>query len=320
MVPKAAQPCYNGGWQTLIRSDGSTFASQQDCVNYAWIATNVLVPSAAEPCLDPGWVLRNKTTAAAVTAGTQECRDLAAAGKLTGMKTTKTVNTSPWSVTWSVSAFGVAATPAGPYTVPPFPCPYKGTAFESTTSVLLPDPWAGGGGGGSCGSPAPFIGQQVGADGLFVRSGTTPCPTPLTSVDQVGGLLSWSKFFEVAGSTTWTTDAQWIQAAVDSSGCPDATPANVAPDAKNDAYSVVVGQTLNAATVFGNDSDADSVFRLKEFTQPSEGALNLIGDGTFTYVAPADPSSATVTFEYTIEDRGGLTDTATVTITINQPT
>ena len=83
---------------------------------------------------------------------------------------------------------------------------------------------------------------------------------------------------------------------------------------------MVAGQTLNAATVFGNDSDADSVFRLKEFTQPSEGTLNLIGDGTFTYVAPADPSSATVTFEYTIEDRGGLTDTATVTIAINQST
>jgi hypothetical protein len=55
-------------------------------------------------------------------------------------------------------------------------------------------------------------------------------------------------------------------------------------------------------------------------SQPSEGTLNLIGDGTFTYVAPADLSSATVTFEYTIEDRGGLTDTATVTITINQST
>lgn len=30
-----AQRCYKGGWQTLYRSDGSTFASQDACVSYA---------------------------------------------------------------------------------------------------------------------------------------------------------------------------------------------------------------------------------------------------------------------------------------------
>ena len=51
---EAAKACQKGGWQTLVRSDGSTFHNQSDCVSYAALG-NVLLPLSSAPCLNSGW-------------------------------------------------------------------------------------------------------------------------------------------------------------------------------------------------------------------------------------------------------------------------
>jgi hypothetical protein len=51
---EAAKACQKGGWQTLVRSDGSAFHNQSDCVSYAALG-NVLLPLSSAPCLNGGW-------------------------------------------------------------------------------------------------------------------------------------------------------------------------------------------------------------------------------------------------------------------------
>ena len=45
----SAKACQKGGWQTQVRADGSTFASEQACTSYA--ATGGVLFAATDPCL-----------------------------------------------------------------------------------------------------------------------------------------------------------------------------------------------------------------------------------------------------------------------------
>src|SRR5262249_26774680 len=46
--------CQKGGWQSLVTSTGSTFASEEQCVAYA-ATGGALYPRSAAPCLNGGW-------------------------------------------------------------------------------------------------------------------------------------------------------------------------------------------------------------------------------------------------------------------------
>ena len=100
--------------------------------------------------------------------------------------------------------------------------------------------------------------------------------------------------------------------------CVDLTVENVAPQAVNDAYSVVEDNTLTVAApgVLTNDSDDNGdVLTAVVVTQPANGTLTLNADGSFTYTPDLNFTGAD-TFSYKAND--GLLDsnTATVTITV----
>ncbi|WP_084738894.1 MULTISPECIES: Ig-like domain-containing protein [Stenotrophomonas] len=108
--------------------------------------------------------------------------------------------------------------------------------------------------------------------------------------------------------------------------CEAASPSNcasanvslvVAPNAVDDSYSVQAGQVLT-----GNVRDNDNYVVDSTFTQtgagPTQGTLQLLGDGNFTYTANAG-ATGTDTFSYQlclVAPNGGVCDTATVTVNL----
>ena len=99
-------------------------------------------------------------------------------------------------------------------------------------------------------------------------------------------------------------------------------PENQPPVANDDAYTMNMGTVLNvpAPGVFANDHD-DVGFTLDTYTPTSTqgGTVVVNADGSFTYTPPSPTYFGTDTFQYTIKDAPGLTDSATVTITIRNP-
>ncbi len=97
------------------------------------------------------------------------------------------------------------------------------------------------------------------------------------------------------------------------------TPANDAPIAVNDVFTVTQGTTtnINLAT---NDTDIDNALDLTSITiisAPSEGALVDNNDGTVAYTNTSTGASSD-SFTYTIDDVSGSTSNiATATITVN---
>ena len=313
VLPIAAQPCFNNGWQNLVRSDGSAFASQDACTAYASGAGNVLHPKSQANCLESGWILKNKTTGASVVSGTQTCFDLLAANNLLGVKLTSSLNTTTNVVGWTVKAFGV--TPGDNFS--PF-CNVGGqfTATEEFFTAVLPDPWRGG---VECLSPT---GIPIGADGLFSESRSQPCPPGATSVDQIGAVFSWSQSYEFSGG------AAEIGVGLSSGGfaCPaPQQPVDHAPTAVDDNITVN-GSTDITFSILGNDTDPDSnQLRVAPtgYSQPSHGTLDVEEDfftGEVSVVYTPDNSDATSdSFTYFVQDRGATSATAaTVNITINR--
>ena len=49
-----AKKCQKNGWQTLVTSGGTSFASEEACTSYA-AAGGTLYPAAQAPCLNGGW-------------------------------------------------------------------------------------------------------------------------------------------------------------------------------------------------------------------------------------------------------------------------
>ena len=50
----AAKLCQKGGWQTLVTSGGTAFASEEACTSYG-AAGGAFFPKASAPCLNGGW-------------------------------------------------------------------------------------------------------------------------------------------------------------------------------------------------------------------------------------------------------------------------
>jgi hypothetical protein len=91
---------------------------------------------------------------------------------------------------------------------------------------------------------------------------------------------------------------------------------NTPPVANPDSYKVNVGNTLTAASVLANDTDADGdVLTAVLVTGPSHAtpAFALYSDGTFSYT-PAAPYSGPDSFTYKAND--GMADSNVTTVTI----
>ena len=100
---------------------------------------------------------------------------------------------------------------------------------------------------------------------------------------------------------------------------------NSAPVAKNDAYIMIKGGTLNVAApgLLGNDRDLDAgdTLTAANFSTPPVGTLAGNANGSFSFTPPADFTGQT-TFTYRAQDSLGLlSPAATVTVTVrgNKP-
>ncbi|MFH2002968.1 MAG: tandem-95 repeat protein, partial [Planctomycetota bacterium] len=96
------------------------------------------------------------------------------------------------------------------------------------------------------------------------------------------------------------------------------TAVNDAPDASGNYYTTNEDGVITTGNVLSNDSDADGdSFSITDFTQPENGTVVYNDDGTFTYT-PDSGYSGNDHFTYTITDENGATDTATVTVRVNE--
>src|SRR5262249_37047620 len=96
-------------------------------------------------------------------------------------------------------------------------------------------------------------------------------------------------------------------------------PINDAPVAVNDAYSVNEDTTLtiSAPGVLANDTDVDSTnLTVSLVSGVGHGTLTFNSNGSFTYV-PVANYFGTDTFPYRASDGSLQSNTATVTITVN---
>jgi VCBS repeat-containing protein len=95
---------------------------------------------------------------------------------------------------------------------------------------------------------------------------------------------------------------------------------NDAPDAVNDPATVLEDSGANAINVLANDSfapDTDETLSVTAVTQGASGSVVITGGGTGISYIPNGNFNGTDTFDYTISDGNGGTDTATVSITAN---
>ena len=101
---------------------------------------------------------------------------------------------------------------------------------------------------------------------------------------------------------------------------PQAVAGNTAPNAEADSITATAGQTVTipAATLLANDSDPDGdtlTIRAVEATGTGSVALTAEGDVAFTAAAGTGPDR----FDYTVSDGAGGTDTATVSVSVEEP-
>ncbi|MEZ4591341.1 MAG: Ig-like domain-containing protein [Chloroflexota bacterium] len=95
--------------------------------------------------------------------------------------------------------------------------------------------------------------------------------------------------------------------------------ANDAPNAVDDGFTVDENSSNNTLAVLGNDSDPDNPTEVLTITlvdSPTTQSGTASISGSSISYTPATDFDGEDTFTYTIEDSTGLTDTATVTVTV----
>jgi VCBS repeat-containing protein len=157
---------------------------------------------------------------------------------------------------------------------------------------------------------------DIDGDGLTVTAVSTP---NLGSTGTDGTTVTYTPENLVAGYTavfTYTisdgglTDTATVTVTVSAD--------NDAPTAVDDLYSVLEDSSNNTLMVMTNDSDGDGddTLSLLAVGTPDQGGTAVISGSDILYTPIAD-FTGTETFTYTIQDLGGLTDTATVTISVD---
>ncbi len=99
------------------------------------------------------------------------------------------------------------------------------------------------------------------------------------------------------------------------------TAVNDAPNAVDDAFTVAESSTNNAMAVRSNDSflpDATETLTVSAVGTPAHGTVVITGSGGTTAVSytPTPAYNGADSFTYTLSDPSGLTDTATVSVTV----
>ena len=166
-----------------------------------------------------------------------------------------------------------------------------------------------------------------GADSYTITSDNTDLiPNMNMTISQVSGSdmkISVTPTANASGSAIITVVASDGELTAETSFKFTVDPVNDLPSAVDDTASVdenvgaTAGTTSVTINLTNNDSDVEpGAIRVIAVSNISKGAVVNNGNGTVTYSVDGDYNGA-ATFEYTLMDAGGATDTATVTVTIN---
>ncbi|PLX71281.1 MAG: hypothetical protein C0614_14430, partial [Desulfuromonas sp.] len=166
--------------------------------------------------------------------------------------------------------------------------------------------------------PGVLANDSIGGDGgtLAVVTNTNPANGSLTL--NPDGSFSYTPNSGFNGTDSFTYSIQDIDGDKDTATVTiNVLPVDEAPDAIDDSYNTDEDTplTIPVPGVLTNDSIGGDggTLAVVDHTDPSNGALSLNADGSFTYT-PDEGWSGTDSFTYTIEDIDGDQDTATVTI------
>ncbi len=100
------------------------------------------------------------------------------------------------------------------------------------------------------------------------------------------------------------------------------TPVNDVPVALDDSFTVPFNSEANVLNVLANDSiapDTGETITVTAVTSPApSGTVTVATDGSGVLFTPAEGFAGNVTFEYTMSDGNGGTDTATVSVLVVQ--
>jgi|688.fasta_scaffold00410_1 cyclophilin family peptidyl-prolyl cis-trans isomerase len=103
------------------------------------------------------------------------------------------------------------------------------------------------------------------------------------------------------------------------------TNTNDAPNAVDDAFNVLSTAGVSSVNVLANDTEVDpgDVMTITAVTQPpsGSGSVAITNNGkSISYTPPSNNFTGSVSFSYTVSDIAGLTDTATVNLTVRNYT
>jgi len=166
---------------------------------------------------------------------------------------------------------------------------------------------------------------------------TTDDPTETLSVSAVGGSQVGSTFTVTPGgqsvsyrpASNFNGQEVLTYTLLDSNGGAaigtvtfNVTPVNDPPTAVDDTFSVLASQSTTTLDVLANDTNVDEgeILTISAVTQPpaGNGTIAIAADGkSLIYTSPSSTFEGTFTIVYTLSDGTDLTDTATVTINVN---
>ncbi|MRH98900.1 tandem-95 repeat protein, partial [Kriegella sp. EG-1] len=126
------------------------------------------------------------------------------------------------------------------------------------------------------------------------------------------GTFSYTPDADFNGTDSFTYDVEDINGATETATV--TITVNPIADAVGDAFSVDEDTVLNEDVSTNDTHTTATTYALN--TDASNGTVVMAGDGTFSYTPDAD-FNGTDSFTYDVEDINGLTETATVTITVN---
>lgn len=137
--------------------------------------------------------------------------------------------------------------------------------------------------------------------------------------DTLSGLVAYTPNADFNGLDSFSYTVRNIDSAISNTAIVDVTvtPVNDSPIASDDQYSVVIG-SVNTLNVLANDYDVDmDPLTTAIVTGPVLGTVIGNPDGSFDYTAGL--VTGTDSFTYTATDPGGLSATATVSVTVVAP-
>lgn len=168
-----------------------------------------------------------------------------------------------------------------------------------------------------------FFNNAVQLSNITNLSSNTSGPMPTTIGSYSGGSFQYIGSLDELRLSSVDRSADWIAAEYANQNSPSTFYAIGSQQVGNSSLTATDDTTstnedvLKVVNVLANDTDPDGdTLSVSSATDPAHGSTTVNGDNTITYTPDANWNGID-TFDYTISDGNGGTDTATVTITVN---